>query len=51
MKKTWENAEVEELVIDETAHGGKDKANHDGLWQQNSDGTWWEATHIVGSTK
>lgn len=50
MKKTWENAKVEELVIEATAHGGKTKADHDGTWQQNPDGTWWEAT-VSDSTK
>ena len=50
MKKTWENARIEELVIEATAHGGKTQAAHDGTWQQNEDGTWWEAT-VSDSTK
>lgn len=50
MKKTWENAKIEELVIEATAHGGDTQSAHDGVWQQNADGTWWEATEKT-STK
>ena len=44
MKKTWENAKVEELVIEATAYGGKTQAEHDGTWMTDSDGNQWEAT-------
>ena len=32
MKKTWEDAKVEELVIEATAGGGNDTTRHDGTW-------------------
>ncbi len=41
MKKTWVNAEVEELNIQETAGGTEPSYNFDGPWQQREDGSWW----------
>ena len=34
MKKTWLNAEVEELVIEKTANGDAPSEDYDGTWVQ-----------------
>lgn len=49
MKKTWTNATIEELSIEQTLYGGKVKNDHDGEWQTNPDGTQWEAVWPIDS--
>lgn len=51
MKMTWTNASIEELTINETLGGGKDKTEHDGVWNQDANGEWWEATQPLNSGK
>ena len=41
MKKTWENAVVEELVIEATAGGGNSETKHDAVYAE-FDGKLWE---------
>lgn len=41
MKKTWINAEIEELDIQATAGGTLPNEDYDGPWQQLDDGKWW----------
>ena len=49
MKKTWENATVEELVIGATASGATQSENHDGDWVS-IDGTWYRpGGDVIGS--
>lgn len=49
MKKTWTNAEVEELVISETANGKAPNDNFDDTWVQ-IDGLWYRpGDEIVNS--
>ena len=40
MKKTWANAEVEELAINTTANGKKPNMNFDDEWVE-IDGKWY----------
>lgn len=40
MKKTWENATVEELVIEATANGAAPSDDFDGDWTQ-INGLWY----------
>lgn len=42
MKKAWENASVEELVIEATAGGGMNSEVHDGVWIRDEDNKKWE---------
>lgn len=42
MKKTWENAAIEELDIAKTANGKAPNDKFDADWQQMPDGTWWK---------
>ena len=41
MKKTWMNAEAEELSLEMTQNGLLPDDDFDGPWQQLSDGKWW----------
>lgn len=50
MKKTWTNASIEELTINQTLGGGTTQTEHDGVWEQHPDGTVWEGT-IKGNSE
>ena len=47
--KTWKNATIEELNLNETAGGGYKNTEHDGEWIQrvepNGRKSWWEGTY------
>ena len=49
MKKTWANATIEELTINQTLGGAQVKSEHDGVWMQDENGNWWEATKPLNS--
>lgn len=50
MKKTWMNAEVEELSLEMTQNGMLPDDDFDGPWQQLSDGRWWRPGNGSTST-
>lgn len=49
--KTWKNAAIEELNLNETAGGGTRSTKHDGEWISvelpNGKKSWWEGTYPV----
>ena len=42
--KAWNSPVIEELKLNQTAFGGRNKNEHDGVWHIEEDGTEWEAT-------
>ena len=50
MKRTWMNAEAEELSLEMTQNGLLPDDDFDGPWQQLSDGKWWRPGNGSTST-